>query len=824
MKKKILGLVLTLSMLITLLVPVTGAQAALGIKHETEVSLMAALGIVPGYPYNYKPDQTVTCAEFVKYAFAAVDTDIGNSEEYARSIGLDPAAPIKYVEAENIVLLATNYVNMMGGTDTHTYSMSLGLLSGCSNSAADAQVTLESAAMMLYNAINLKSVELDNRTYKKTSLTIMEDILDVYKEYGIVTANNVTALSGYGTTSKTNVRIGSVIYNVGSTTASAMIGKSVKFYYKDDKDQGELVLKWIEEDNSRNKTAVIYGCDITDITANGIVYDSNKGTNKTANVARDAQIVYNGKLSNNVTLDAARSLNCEVTLIANDNSSSYNIVIIKDYTYYLVEAVTASSLTVNDYQSKETLDIDEQNYSSFAVYKNGMPASVSDIKTGQVLAVVKSEDGKDVTIDILEGSVTGEISVYGTSSLTIGGKQYDISPAYAGDQLKIGRSGTFYFDKLGKIVRCVSAKGQNSKYGYLMKYYPKDDGGEDYLARVLTAEGTVNDFVVNNSVTFNGSRKSAEAVYDLIDARNGCEQLINYKLSSENTISTIDTADEKYLGVDEQNLDKFTIHFKGGGKYRKSNMCFNTKYMIDSTTPIFFIPYDGDKDDYTIKDASYLTNNWTYDIAVYDIDDYMYASAIVLKENVIEPENLRTKRPMIITKVVEAIDDEGEERVQLQGYVQGSKTSYMIYNNEMFDNRNMVQVKLLKAGDVIQFGVDADNRINAVQLLYRASTKKLSIAGGTTTPNRYWEGGNALFPDLWASCGEVRDRNSEIILVDDDGDDTVVSKSPHKLGSANTFIYENEKISTSNKNEISVGDTVYVHEYQGNVWDVLIVR
>ena len=64
----------------------------------------------------------------------------------------------------------------------------------------------------------------------------------------------------------------------------------------------------------------------------------------------------------------------------------------------------------------------------------------------------------------------------------------------------------------------------------------------------------------------------------------------------------------------------------------------------------------------------------------------------------------------------------------------------------------------------------------------------------------------------------------EVILVDDDGDDTRISKNPHKLGTASVYIYEHEKITVSNKNEISVGDTVYVHEYQGNVRDVLIVR
>lgn len=824
MKNKILGFILTLSMLISLLVPVTGVQAAMGIKHETEVSLMAALGIVPGYPDNYNADAAVTQKDFIKYAYAAVGTEISDPESFAKNLGLEGNEDITITQAAAVILKVTGYENIMGSTDAYTYAQSIKVFSGVSNAAAEAKVTTEAAAVMLYNVINMKAVELDNRSYVKTDNDIMEEKLDVYKETGIVTANNITALSGYGTTSDSSVRIENEVYNIGSTTAQGLLGKNVKFYYKDDDVSGEKVIKWIEVETTKTTTAIVYGCDVTAVTSESITFDSNTGSQKTLRIDKNADIIYNGVLTSSISIDVVRSLTCEATFIKNSNSSNYNVVIIKDYTYYLVDSFTSSTLTVNDFESKQSLDVDKGNYSSFEIYRDGVPANAEDIKTGDVLAVALSEDGTIISIEIIGGSVSGEITMYSSDSVVIGGMSYDISPAYAGDQLKNGRSGTFYFDKLGKIVRCVATKAQTSKYGYLMKYYSDSDGQSDYTARVLTAEGSVIEFKVNDSIKFNGNKKSSYDVYYLIDAGNNCEQLINYTVNSSNVIVTMDTADENYIGVDEQAIDEFTMNFKGAGRYRKNNMCFNSKYLIDSTTPIFFIPYNGEKEDYTVKDASYLVNNWTYDISVYDIDNYMYASAIVLRENIIEPENLRTKRCMIISKVFEAVDDDGEEGVMIEGYQQGSKASYFLYNPNMYENRGLTLVKTLTAGDVIQFGVDVNNKINAVQLLYRASTDRLTIASGTKTPNQYWEGGAAIFPDLWVTTGNVVDRNSEIILVDDDGDDTVVSKTPHKLVSTYTYIYENKKITVSNKNEISIGDTVYVHEYQGNVQDVLIVR
>lgn len=490
----------------------------------------------------------------------------------------------------------------------------------------------------------------------------------------------------------------------------------------------------------------------------------------------------------------------------------------------MVDGFASSTLVVNDYSSKETLDVDEQNYSVFEIYRNGIRVSVSDITVGQVLAVAMSPDGMTARVEIITGSVSGEITSYSSDSVKIGGESYDISPAYTGDQIKNGRSGTFYFDKLGKIVRCTALKGQTSQYGYLMKYFSDTDGQSDYTARILAADGAVHEFKVKDSIKFNDNKKSSHDVYYLIDAGNNCEQLITYALDSNNAITTIDTADNKYIGVDEENIDDFTINFTGAGRYRKNNMSFNKKYIIDSTTPIFFIPYDGEKEGYTVKNSSYLTNGYTYNISVYDIDEYMYASAIVLKENLIEPENMRNKRALVVDKVVDSVKPDGEIGVSIEGYQQGSKVSFFLYNENMNDNRGYVPIKNLKAGDVVIYGTNADGELNVVQIMYRATTKRLSIASGTTTPNTYWEGGSAVFPDMWASCGEVVNRNSALIMVDDDGDEDKVSKSPHVLGSCTTYLYENGKVTVSNKNEISVGDTVYVQEYQGKVYDILIVR
>ncbi len=823
MKKRVLGFALTLLMLVSLIIPTGSAQAAMGVNHELQVSLMAALGIVPGYPDNYEAAAKVSQKDFVTYAYAAVGTVLSDADTIAEGFGFDGESDITYEQAARVILSVTGY-SAVAGSDGYSYVQSAGLFSGVSNASKGAYVTTESAAVMLYNVIGMKALEWNNNEYTKSDTTIMEDKLDVYKISGIVNATNETGINGYSSTSKTTVRIGDEVYNTGATTAQAMLGQYVKLYYKNDKAAGEYVIKWIEPDSSKNNTMTVYGCDVTEVTSTSVKFDSDRGVSKTAKIAQNAQVIYNGSINSGKTIEAITSLTCEATLIANDGSSTYNVVIIKDYTYYSVDGFSSSSLIVNDYSSKEALDVDEQNYSVFGIYKNGIPVTTGDIAVGQVLAAAKSDDGKNIWIEILTGSVSGEITSYSSDSVIIDGISYDISPAYVGDRLKNGRSGTFYFDKLGKIVRCSALKSQTSQYGYLMKYFSDTDGQSDYTARILTADGAVNEFRVKDSIKFNDNKKSSYDVYYLIDAGNNCEQLITYAIDSNNVITTINTADSRYIGVDEENIDSFTLNYTGTGRYRKNNMCFNTKYLIDSTTPIFFIPYDGERDEYTVKNASYLTNGYIYNISVYDIDEYMYASAIVMRENLIEPENMRNKRALVVDKIIESVDDDGEIGVAIEGYQQGSRVSYFLYNENMTDNRGNTAIKNLNAGDVIIYGTNAKGEINVVQIMYRAASNRLAIASGTTTPDTYWEGGTAVFPDMWASSGEVINRNSELIMVDDDGDDDKISKSPHLLGTCTTYLYENGKVTVSNKNEISVGDTVYVQEYQGKVYDVLIAR
>lgn len=819
MRKRIISILIALSAAISLIMPSAPVHAELGIKNELQVSLLAALNIVPGYPSSYNADAKVTAKDFVSYANRLIGMDNIDVSASLKAYGLDEnSETLGALTAIKIIINVLGYDPhaAAGNNDYFALASQMGITKNADvylNSSEP--VTYDQMVMMFYNALNAKAVEMTGiGTYRYSDKKVMEYYLKIYEGSGVVNANDTVVTDGGATTGIGEVRIGADTYFVGNTITEHLIGSNVKFYYQDNNDK---TLCWIESDKMRNHAAEVYGNDIVSTGASSVIYDDGK-RNKTLRLDNNYLIVYNGKAvtDGSIGIDAVMSLNSQNYFIDNNNNGKYNIVIINDYEYYLADAISQDTYTVNDYSAKTSIELNSAD--RLSVYENGIKTTPGAIKQGSVIAVAKSADSRIITVQILNGLVTGEITSLSQDVISISGTEYNISPSYAGDALKLGRSGTFYFDNYGRIVRCVGLKNSASQYGFLLNIYRTGSG--DAFAEVLTAEGTRETFTIKQTVSVNDIKCNVEAALQKVEKK----QLITYNVNSDKRLIKINTPDKTYLGRDDSS-DTFSMHFKGAGKYRKNNMCFNSKYLLDSTTPIFVIPHSDDRADYTIMDPSLLVNNTTYDISVYDIDEYMYPSCVVLKENFAEPENLRSKRSTIITGTFTGVDEAGEAIIGLEGYQQGGKVSYTVGNVEMMDNRGRCYVRDLKAGDVVQISVDANNDVRAVQLLFKAEEKKLSIAAGSDTPNSYWEGGTLVMPDLWVSYGKITGRNANVLLVDADGNDSVVSKDPHKFASAtNVYVYENGKVRASNKNDIFVGDKVYVQEYQGNLHEVLIIR
>ena len=568
MKKRIISLLIALSTVITLFVPSAVVHAELGIKNELQVSLMAALNIVPGYPSSYDAEAKVSAKDFVSFAYRLIGIDNMNISSFMKKYDLDEESDtIGASTAIKIILDIINYDEIMGNTDNYfNFASQMGLTKNVGVSLNSSEpLTYDQMVMLFWNTLDMKALKLDGiNSYSYTDETVMEHYLKIYEGKGVVNANETAAIDGRGTTGIGVVRIDSEEYFVGNTITEHLIGSNVKFYYHDD---NEKTLRWIETNKSKNQTVSVYGNDITSATDKAIIYDGDSKS-KTLKLDDKYMIIYNGKVSDgSIGIEAVMSLNSQNYFIDNDSNGKYNVVIINDYEYYLVDAISKNTYTVNDYTAKTSVELGEAD--RLTVYENGIRTTADAIKQGSVIAVAKSADSSVISVQILDGLVTGEITSLSSGTMTISGTKYNISPSYAGDALKVGRGGSFYFDNYGRIVRCVGLKEASSQYGYLLNFYRGDDPNGDCFAEILTAEGTRETFTVKQSVNVNGEKCNLGTALQRIEKN----QLVTYKVSSDKRITKINTANKSYIGRDTA-TEIFSMHFKGAGKYRKNNIFY----------------------------------------------------------------------------------------------------------------------------------------------------------------------------------------------------------------------------------------------------------
>lgn len=830
MNKRILSVTLILSLILSLCTFNITANAAIGIEHEEQVSKLNAFGILTGYPNtSYDAGGAVSASDFVGAAYRLAGIDGDFTDAMAQKFGFK--ADDKTIAVQTAVAVLFNALgygyeaDAMGGyPNGYTrLASSTGILNGTASAATD-NLTNDAMAVLLYNALELDAIETNNTSTYRSDETVMEK-LDIYKGKGIVTATQYASMSGYDRTGRDSIKIDSEDYSLGRTYADNLFGYSVEFYYNEDNE-----LLWIDA-RSNMTVARVAEIDIISLDENGITFTNENEKRKTYSY-NDAVFVYNGKAVINPDFERFKPQSGYVYVIDNNNDGKAEVVSCESYEYYLVSEKNTNAETINDYETGKSVSLSTNDYDNVKILKNGALISFDDIQQNDVVAVMKSDDSNGIVKAVVStySPVSGSVKSTSTQYIKIDNDVYDISTAYEGSTLSTGKSGTFYLDINGNIVRFIKEGNSTSKYAYLISAYI-DDNGEDCYVQILTAGNSVEEHKIRRKVTYNDESITAKTLCDrLLAGGSTARQLITYSLNSNGEISKITTANKNnmYSGTDNV-TDRFSQYFQGHGRYRKNNLCFNQKYLIDADTPIFVVPSSREKEDYEVRYAASLTNGTSYYISVYDIDEYMTAGAIVLDEVASDPEQLKSKRCIIIDSISSGVNEDDEPIVIVEGYQQGSQVTLETKDEPFLKDSEGRYYSLgrtegfteLSRGDIIQTSLDANGKLLAFRTLYKADAeKKKLVMASNDTPNEYEEGGNVNdFSDLFILHGTVKARSSNILVVESD------TKRAHKItNGCNVYLVEGRGVEKVTTSDIHKNDEIYLHTYQGNLQDVVIYR
>ena len=384
-QKKVLSLVLCVAMMLSVMV--VGAGAAFSdqskIKNTEAVDACTALNIIGGYPDgSFKPEGNITRAEVTKMicvalnggkepnlatnatpTFSDVRTNANSAwaEKYIESCASQgivsgvgggkfaPAGNVTGTQLAKMLLVALGYKSENEGftgnawaTNVNTIASAKGLYEGLETLDVSAALTRDSAARMIWNALNAYEVEyktnlVADKDGKLSTQITVQDKVGIDNKTKITLLNDkYDAIALTGTLTEVKQNNGKTTYNIkvldpkyngadykGATTNGSQTYVTYTDVAKDYSDLLYQNVRVLVKPDSNGKDAVVYG-----------VYATNKNTTQTG-ILKD------------IKMDGASTSKVKL------NGTKYDLASKEDQTVYVNGNVLYTNTAGNAFSTKK---------------------------------------------------------------------------------------------------------------------------------------------------------------------------------------------------------------------------------------------------------------------------------------------------------------------------------------------------------------------------------------------------------------------------------------------------------------------------------------
>ena len=786
--KKILSLLLIVSMMFSLWIPVSAEETAEVAEtaplydtysYETASALMSNLLKEDVFGTDAKAE--VSRARFV-YGVTkifgvpgvtgasegdAVYSDVKADHQYfgeilsafnagwiSESDAFKPEDGITLSEAVKILLCAADYTpmaNAKGGYPSGYLSVaeSIDLIDNVNTSnekllTADAVIMFEN--LMMADVFEIESYG-DKMDYRKGGWIYLEKLYEAYAVEGVVTSTLHSSLVMDAPFIKDNDEI--TIDGIGYKCADmdpSLLGKKVTAYISKDGAKKTLYCA-IPEDNDE---FVIDANSYGGITGNTFTYYDNNDKSKNKKLDSAYKVIYNGRRVSKIESYMFEDIGASIRLLDNTGDSTYDVVFIDGYIYGMVSGVDF----VNGYVGIETpgsmIDLnDDDEYVCYIENSEGNEIELFEIPRGTVVAIKASADERIYEMKTCETTVGGAVnSVLPEDNLiTIGENDYNVSKAFKTRYMDEGIIGlgdnvSAAVGVHGELVYLVTSN-TDLKYGYLldMKY---DDKGFDstVMVKLYAAGADFEIYELEERLTVDGGATKTKREDIVSTLAENCMAVIKFSVNAEGRINAIDflTDDVSNYGElkDSMNsLTKFYDRSEGSLKYRSGCQGFNSKAMLTNASILFIPAQESDRDDiekFSSGSYSLLQSDSTYDCDIYDIDEYGMASFVIIYSEDASDPTAYTYGSYIVESVTKAIND------SIEGYniyCWANKNYYTLFlPGDVKVDKGAERSKVLASGDIARFKVK-DNVIKTVYVDYCFENGKAVFVGtsGTTNSN-----------------------------------------------------------------------------------------
>jgi hypothetical protein len=780
--KKIISFLIIFSVINSLFLASVFAIETPTAENESDtnaINIVTSLGIMStDKEGQFNPNSSVTRAEFVSYIVKMLNInsslnntppflkDVDASQPYSKDIyslhtlgiistPLDrnfyPENIIKYEEALKMLLIALGYkqiADQKGGYPTGYYNVA-NSLKLYSSKAITNEVDKLFCAKLLYSVLDvdiLNITSISDDGYSQYNATKGENVLTEYYKINklnkaIVQANSQTSLDEKGSTSKNNIRIDGVVYNVGTTDAEDYIGMYVIAYVTSDRDDTNEILfitpyKYDETIVASNKILT----DSENFSYESFIYETVNDEEKKIVIDKNARIIRNGEYIAFPALSDCYPAYGTVKLVDNDGDGNIDVLLVTDALEYVVKNLNIADMTISDKLGRGTIDLSDEKVK---IFYQEQEVTFGAIKEGNVIWVCKDKNEKILNVYVFDKTITGKITetrnetvlkkspVLGSPKIptnvmevlidnvwyTISDNYYLKQPHLFAAKLDMGTEFTFYLDGLDTICASSEVKiNEGLQYGWL---YNVDKGKplkDEVSLELFCSDGNFKIFKLPKRIEFNDvSMETKNILPFFINNNIVIRQIVAFKLNDTEQINIL------YTVTETGGLTKTTIEKKYFTTY---GLSFSGIGSLNEKSSIFIVPTDGVKSNHFVVKPSYF-KEVVQTVTLFNIDKYTkVAGAVVITASSASGQQVdETINDTIIKKVTKVFKDD-QEMYLVYGFKAG--VSYKAYFEPEGKSNIESKIKLLKTGDIVQFEINAAGGIIGIRNLFDSAKPGLA--------------------------------------------------------------------------------------------------
>lgn len=707
-----------------------------------------------------------------------------------------PEQEITYHEAVKILVNALGYYSIAeeNGGYPVGYAITGGQIGITRGVLAEGETALlrADAMRLVYNCLDATRMEYvstdanGNVSIKQSSQTL-RDLLMGNKRNGlaeiraVISANYDSWLyAPVPDIEKWQVEADKTLFNQGTSGAENYLGQEVDMYIRSNSTSGQYVIEQIMP--TKNNTILhLDRMDVQSLERKQIQYTDGNDKIQTRAISESAVYLYNGRAIDFKDLKFDDIDNGTVELISNDGDSVFDVVMVRSYESFEVDAVDVENkqivLTADkkfNGQRKISLDDEANDLNTKLLDRDAAVMGLEEVNKGDIVSVFASADGQLIRIMVssltAEGMVTELRDKNDNPQIMIDEESYFVEKDVDLNNL-VGSEITAKINFEGKVVSYQRGT-VGKKYAAIIGVAAESDFGGEVSAKVVLP-GTLSEekeeledtgeSQPEDSVPVLSAKNAGVKVFQFaskvrfgemtqgIDPETGEEidvlsprtysntemkerieremhstgrnyVIVSYKLNKDGQISRLDYPETAGTFASRTyNAYEKTFGKSVGGAFG----------VTDKTLSIC-IPSEGinTEDDYLAKVK--MTNNQSYDVIGYDHNKTTYCPDLIVISapmSYTSPGNiLTTSKIAIVTDVATCVDENGDLAQQATLLTPDGEKTYFISDHSATDQ----DLSAIQAGDVMYYSLDGMEYLDGYELLSSCKpipTSKENIVG-----------------------------------------------------------------------------------------------